>query len=115
MRRKKIEEEVEKTLQALDDHQPIEANPYFMTRLMQRIENEKAEAEAEAEAAKLNFKWSKVWQPALFAMLIVVNLFTFYNLSSNTNENDTGVSVLAKEYNYNNSDASMDYASGIQQ
>jgi hypothetical protein len=104
MRRKQnIEEEVEKTLQALDDYEPVEANPYFLTRLMQRIEEEKKTEEIP------KFSWVKVWQPALITTLVLVNAYTFYHFTIDINS-DEGLSTLIEEYNYNSNPQSDDYA-----
>jgi len=106
MRRKDINEEVEKTLQALDDFEQVEANPYFMTRLMQRIENEKKE-----EESRPSFSWVTLWQPALFAMLIIVNAYTFYQFSSHSTTDDAGLSTLMDEYSIEQNTSNQDYAS----
>lgn len=104
MRRKNIEEEVEKTLRALDDYEPVEAHPYFMTRLMQRIENEK-KASVRPKSFGVN-----LWQPALILGLIVINAFTFYHFTFQTNSHDEGLSTLIEEYNYHSKVQNEDYA-----
>ena len=100
-----INDEVEKTLQALDGVERMEANPYFYTRLNQRIQDEKT------ETSRPPLIFSKLWQPALLAVLVIFNVYTFVQVDG-ANGSETaqdGVSVLMQEYQINSSNSSYDY------
>lgn len=101
--KKNIKEEVELTLRSLDNVERVESNPFFYTKLQQRIENEKSLEKTSS------FSWNKLWQPALVIALIAVNTFTFYSLSTSSDTTDDGVSLLMNEYNIQASSNEYDY------
>ena len=71
-----IEEEVQKTLHFLDEKGELPPDPYFFTRLQQRLE--------ERHREKLTFQ--TVLKPAFFILLFLANLGTVVWQYTNINE-----------------------------
>ncbi len=95
---KNIQNEVEKTLNALKDATVPEANPFLYTRLMNEIKNR----EGGNEKSKLNIS------PAyslMMALLIVLNIFSvIYYVGTDNTETDYRteyITELADEYSIN--------------
>lgn len=90
-----INEEVEKTLGALDHHERVDASPFFYTKLQSKLKKKE-------EIKQASFSLLNLWQPALIVILVIVNIFT---ISEFTNTNDTqSVYQLANEYGLNSSE-----------
>lgn len=93
MENKNINNEVEKTLNSLDNLQKAEANAFLYDKVMMRLENK--EAKVVSIAPRL------VWQAAAcFAVLITLNIFV-WTRSANTSETKTqaeNTNPVAKEY-----------------
>lgn len=91
----KIKREIEKTLGLLESGETLKPNPYFYTRVQQRI-NEKSKKE---------FSFLGVLKPAFFTALIVLNLTTaiWYTNSDdliNITETDTELAdILKSDFN----------------
>ena len=62
----RIDEELEKTLRYLDKEERLQPDPYFFTRLRQRMEEE--------HKKKITFQ--TVLKPALLTLIIIANLGT---------------------------------------
>lgn len=90
MRKFDIEKEIEKTLDSLDNHERVEASPFFYTKLQERLKKI-----GEEEVARFSF-WN-VWQPALVVVLIFVNVFTLVEFTT-SNDNDNDVNAIASDY-----------------
>ena len=73
-KKEKIEEEIRKTLDVFDQKQSLPPNPYFYTRVQQRI-NERSGS----KSTTMGFL-----KPALLTILLLINVATFiwYNNSS---------------------------------
>lgn len=96
-KKEKIEEEVKKTLGMLDQKESLPPNPYFYTRVQQRI---KANSENN----------STVWRylkPALLIILLLINVSTFiwyYNSSEDyyaTENQQKLIEYLSYDFNLN--------------
>jgi hypothetical protein len=66
-KKEKIEEEIRKTLEVFDQKQSLPPNPYFYTRVQQRI-NERSGS----KSTNLGFL-----KPALLTFLLLINVGTF--------------------------------------
>ena len=66
MKKEKIQSEIDKTLDLLDQKDSLKPNPYFYTRIKQRID----------EKNKKVFSLSSVLKPAFFTLLLMLNLTT---------------------------------------
>ena len=113
-KKEKIEEEIRKTLEVFDQKQSLPPNPYFYTRVQQRI-NERSGS----KSTTMGFL-----KPALLTILLLINVATFiwYNNSSanyssaekqqelieylssdlnlNTNQNNIFLARVGKHYGY---------------
>ena len=92
---KKIEHEIEKTLRMFERKDSIPSNPYFYTRVKQRID----------EKSNKEFSVFGVLKPAFFTLLVVLNLTTviWYTSSiDSTNGTETDselVDILKSDFN----------------
>jgi len=68
---KRIEKQIEETLQSLNHLEKAKANPFFYTRLEAKI-SEKSEI-----LPKTNFALKPVWSIVMILLLIGLNLFTY--------------------------------------
>ncbi len=64
MKRKRIQEEVEKTMQALDQLESVEANPYLETRLRAKLQS------------RSTTSYFGIWQWAALALILILNSAT---------------------------------------
>lgn len=90
----KIFEEVEKTLNAIDELPNLEANPFLFTRIKARIVNESIKQVGEE---KTDF----VLKPVTLALLLVINIVTavyFIGFGSSSTSNTSIVETLKQEY-----------------
>lgn len=75
-----IEEEVEKTLLALDDFEHVEASPYFYSRLSQKLEPTSSKPPAQQ-----NFIWTRLWRPKMLLILLGVSIFSSIQIDNTFN------------------------------
>ena len=66
MKKEKIQNEIDKTLNLLDQKESLPPNPYFYTRIKQRLDEKK----------RKEFSISNSLKPALFTLLLVLNVTT---------------------------------------
>lgn len=94
-KKENIQNEVDKTLGLFDKKESLPPNPYFYTRVQQRI-NEKSRKE---------FSIFGILKPAFFTALIALNLTTaiwYTSSDSLTNQTDTNVEladILKSDFN----------------
>lgn len=103
--KKKIEQEVEKTLRCFDQPQKLADNPFFYTRVKARIEKRSRQTDSNL----WQFGW-KILKPAFLVLIVVLNIFTITNYftadQSKTSERDQLLKTFAQEFaldqsNYN--------------
>lgn len=96
-KQEKIEEEIRKTLEAFDQKESLPPNPYFYTRVQQRIK--------ERSGSK-----STIWgflKPALLTCLLLINVSTFiwyFSSSEDYYATDTRqelIEILSSDLNLN--------------
>ena len=100
-KRKRVQEEVEKTMACLDQMENLEAGPYFYTRVESRMRSKKRE-----EKIKLpGFLGVRVLKPALLLLLLMVNLISVILLLEKSGDTElvedkyrSHASQLAREY-----------------
>ena len=66
MKKEKVQIEIDKTLGLLDQKESLPPNPYFYTRIKQRLDEKK----------RKKFSFSNSLKPALFTLLLILNLTT---------------------------------------
>lgn len=102
-KKEKIEEEVRKTLGMLDQNESLPPNPYFYTRVQQRI-NERSGS----KSTSLGFL-----KPALLTILLLINLGTFiwyFNSSEDYYATDTRqelIEILSSDLNLNTNQSNI--------
>lgn len=106
-KRDHINEEVQKTLAAMDNMEPLAADPYFYTRLNAKIqEMERTEQPLERRQGMLGYIL-----PAMLVMLVAVNLFSVYWIFQGSSESgsdrESALSAFAEEYSLNQSSDSF--------
>ncbi len=92
--------ELKASLATIETEKQIETNPFFYTRLEQRIEN--------LEEAKESFSYKRVLQPILAGLLILISInvgiyignnFSFINLATNSEESrNNNVNAYSEEF-----------------
>jgi hypothetical protein len=87
-----IEEEIEKTLNSLDNHKRVEASPFFYTKLQQQLK-----AADEDRRSKFSI-WNNL-QSVLIVIFVFANVFTIIKIT-NTNQSQS-VNSLASDYSIN--------------
>ncbi len=95
-RDQKIKEEIGKTLEAFDNMEKIEANPFLLTKIKAGIES----PETAKQTVSSLFK-KRLLQPALLLLLIILNTITltFYLQSGNDSSVRAAyVSSFAEQY-----------------
>ena len=73
-KRKKVREEVEKTMSLLDRMQNLEAGPYFYTRVQARLHSK----ERKKKTILSGFPGARVLKPALLLLLLMINLISVF-------------------------------------
>jgi hypothetical protein len=96
--KERIKHEVEKTLQCFDDIERIEPKPFFFTRLKAEINSLEMEKTRARQRA-----WSfGSLRPALFSLLIVLNLLSaiaiFRGYDTQTDDRSEYLAAFAEEY-----------------
>ncbi len=71
-RENKIKQEIEKTLNCLDQIEPLKADAFFYSRLKARMDSE---ASKERKFLNLHFGW-KVLASALIIIIVAANIYT---------------------------------------
>jgi hypothetical protein len=97
-REKRILEEVEKTLNSIDNISKLETNPFLFTRIKARIVDNSVE---QIREGKTGF----VLKPAVLILLLVINIVTAVFFFSNstgqvTSANTNLVESLTEDYQY---------------
>lgn len=94
----KIEKEIDKTLAMFEKKESLTPNPYFYTRVKQRLDDRK----------KKRFTISDILKPAFFTLLIILNLTTaiWYTSSDSSiiiSDSDLElVDILKSDFNLEN-------------
>ncbi len=110
----KRQQEVDKTLHSLDNWEPIKANPFFYTRLEQRIKNQ----QSERQNYIFNLWYIRALQPAFLFCLIIGSIYLGIWLGSNYTQQQTQITAiqsddklntLAVEYLLGQSSSTYDY------
>ena len=99
-KKEQIEEEIEKTLNAFDNIESLDVNPYLITRI-------------EAEINKSQIRQSRILtninllRPMILFLFLIINVFTalfFLDLKNNTDSaKQTYLSAISTEYTINHS------------
>ena len=87
-----IEEEVQKTMNALDNLSRVEGNPYLFTRVKAQLEREQKNSFQVNRLAPQILSWSFV------LLLLAINIFTIRENFSSENVSDTLVEAISTEY-----------------
>jgi hypothetical protein len=97
MKEERILEEVEKTLNSLEQIPKQEANPFLYTRLKARIETESISQTKKRRTVS-------VLKPAGIALILAINIVTtiyFFDSSSSTQGSTSLIDSLSQEYKTN--------------
>ena len=96
----KIREEVEKTLNAFDNIEKLEGNPYLFTRIQSEIESLKAKGKG--YSLKGN-----ILKPVILFLILIINVCTLIffpgSESSDTLTKQTYLSAISSEYSISHS------------
>ncbi|MCK5148990.1 hypothetical protein KAR48_19700 [bacterium] len=95
LRKKHVENEVERTMELLGEDAPLKADAFFFTRLQARIREEEA-----AHHFLVPSLWQR-WRPMVLAALVGVNIITaaLWLVSGSTNSaREQGLNALAEDY-----------------
>lgn len=96
-RKKRIEQEVEKTIQCFESAEKLEDNPFFYTRVKARIESRKKQSRKNL----WQFSWG-ILKPAFFVLIVVINIVTvtiyFTSKQSQTNDQEQLLQAFAQEF-----------------
>ncbi len=96
----KIGKEVEKTLNAFDKVENLEANPYLFTRLQSEIEGSQTKG-------KRFFLSGNILRPAILFVVIIINIcsviFFSNSESETTSTKQTYLSAISSEYSISHS------------
>ena len=101
--KEKIEEEIRKTLVMFEQKESLPPNPYFYTRVQQRIKEHSAN----------NFTLWGFLKPALLSILLLINVGTFiwyFNSSEDYYATDTRqelIEILSSDLNLNTNQSNI--------
>ena len=106
-RKRKINERVRQTLAELERVENIEPGPHFYARLQNRLQSD-----PQRGGLAQSFLQPRFWlKPALFAVLVIFNIFTLARFIDNREESQLSradyLESLAQDYNLE-----IDYYSG---
>lgn len=90
-----IDQEVQKTMESIDQIQRVEGNPFLYTRLQEKL---RQEAEGEVVTIRTRFP---VWQVAMVVVLLFINgfaLMEFGYFDETTETVATSIDEFADEY-----------------
>lgn len=93
-KKKKIEQEVQKTLEGFDQAERLKSNPFFYTRLRARIEQSDAK---QMQPKGWEFAW-RVLKPALLFLIIALNIFTATQFLKNQNNEPSSREQLLNSF-----------------
>lgn len=97
-RKERIEQEVKKTLQCLDQFEPIKSNPFFYTRLQTRINS----LNKKQERSIFSVFIESYLQPAFLVSIVAINMvsaiYFFKNTEYRADNRGENIATLAKEY-----------------
>lgn len=102
-KKEKIEQEIQKTMEQFDNAEQLPPNPYFYTRVQARLE----------DSRKQHRILSAVLKPALFTILVAVNLSTavwYMGSTDQTSQTDTRTElteILAGDLKLDNNQADL--------
>ncbi len=107
-RKKRIEQEVRKTLQCLDEMENIEANPFFYTRLQAKMQGLEAQ---QGRSARKIFSMAHL-RFALLVVLVVINVVSMTvvlktSQSESSDDRQTNITAFADEYALTQSDTNL--------
>lgn len=94
-----IEEEVQKTMNVLDDMSRVEGNPYLFTRVKAKLEGEQKKPFQISRRAPQILSWSFV------LLLLAINIFTLRENLNSENVSDTLVEAISSEYGFESSES----------
>jgi len=96
-----IEEEVEKTMQSLDNRPRLNANPWLFDRIESKLRSN--------EKPSKDWTFSQLLQPAMLCCLLLLNIYMAYTVFSNSSINEELNSEnMESEYSYM-ADQSLEY------
>ncbi len=98
-----LNKKVAETLNSLDNWERPNSNPYFFTKLNERIQADKEE--------KQSGFFSTWLQPALFTLLVFFNVYTVYNFTYEQNTEETEISAYIDLFQSESETNSEDYLS----
>ena len=99
-KRKKIDEEVRKTMEVFDRMERVEGNSFLMTRL-----EEKMQTSSGARRPRLALQW------AMVALLLLVNVFVLLNQEEVVTDSASLESEIAEEYGWSEEASLYDFYS----
>ncbi len=82
----------------------VEGNPYFSTRVMQRLRNLES-----MEKGASGWQFSPAWKMAIAAILLAANTVTFIQFQSNSVAEREQVELVALASEYGIADGEMEY------
>lgn len=91
--KKNINQEVNKTLDSLNQLPTIKVKPFFYTRLMAKMEEEESHVSV-----------FRNWSLATMALIILINVVSIMSLWSESQEADEVIELMASEYSLTNID-----------
>lgn len=105
-REKKIKEEVEKSMNQLDNFKRVESNPYFYTRFQAKLKS--------TDEREYTSVWdvisSKILRPVLLTLIILANIISVvvaFDTKQQVESQDTYITAFAEEYSLNQDDTSL--------
>lgn len=105
-----INQEIQKTMESIDQIQRVEGNPFLYTRLQERL---KQQGEAKHITTQSRFP---VWQLAVVVFLLLINstvLFQsgYFDQENTVTSEDLTLDNFADEYALSQDDEDLDYLS----
>ena len=101
-KKKKIKQEVEKTLQCFDNAEKLEENPFFYTRVKARIDSQEKETKRNAR----QIAWV-VLKQAFLILIVALNIYTitafFTSKQSQVSNQDQLLNAFAQEFSLDQS------------
>ncbi len=92
-REKNIQEEIEKTMQSLDELPRLKGNPWLFDRIEAQLNT--------TEKPSKTWTFSHVLQPVIVCCLLLVNVYTAYTVFSNSSiTEDLNTENMESEYSY---------------
>ena len=99
-----IEAEISKTMQVMDEMQPLKVDHLFRARLMQRIEREETQ-----QQSRKNLVWHVDYKLAVLTLLFIINLGSaLMSKPQQTSQSATTISAISD--NQSNEYATQEFA-----